>query len=114
MNWLPLVTLDELTQVDMLSNQPDISAVVIFKHSTRCSISLMAKKVIESEYQGDITDKVSIYLLDLLNYRSVSDAIALRFGVTHASPQILLIKDGKCVFNTSHEDCSLSKIKSFI
>jgi bacillithiol system protein YtxJ len=112
MSWWKFVSTEEqLNDIVALSKE---QPVMLYKHSTRCSISLMAKKVIESEYQGDITDKVSIYLLDLLNYRSVSDAIALRFGVTHASPQILLIKDGKCVYNTSHEDCSLRKIKSFI
>jgi len=112
MSWWKFVSTEQqLNDIVALSaEQP----VLLYKHSTRCSISLMAKKVIESEYQGEITDKVSIYLLDLLNYRSVSDSIASRFGVTHASPQMLLIKDGKCVFNTSHEDCSLSKIKSFI
>ena len=112
MSWWKFVSTEQqLNDIVALSKE---QPVMLYKHSTRCSISLMAKKVIESEYQGDITDKVSIYLLDLLNYRSVSDAIALRFGVTHASPQILLIKDGKCVYNTSHEDCSLRKIKSFI
>ncbi len=112
MSWWKFVSTEQqLNDIVALSKE---QPVLLYKHSTRCSISLMAKKVIESEYQGEITDKVSIYLLDLLNYRSVSDSIASSFGVTHASPQILLIKDGKCVFNTSHEDCSLSKIKSFI
>lgn len=91
MNWLPLVTLDELTQVDMLSNQPDISAVVIFKHNTRCSISSMALNRLERSWSFP-EQKLPAYYLDLLNFRAISAEIEQRYGITHQSPQILVIK----------------------
>jgi len=41
--------------------------------------------------------------LDLIAYRNISNKIADDFGITHQSPQILLIKNGKAVYNESHE-----------
>ena len=76
--------------------------VVIFKHSTRCSVSRMALKQFENEY--DAADATENYFLDLIAYRDVSNAIASRFNVFHQSPQLLLIKDGIAVYNASHSD----------
>jgi bacillithiol system protein YtxJ len=112
MSWWKFLTNDN--QLNDLIEVSKTKPVLIYKHSTRCSISSMAKRIIESEYQGEIINHLNIYYLDLIAYRSVSNTIELRFGVEHESPQILLIKEGKCVFHASHEDCSLEKIKGFI
>lgn len=112
MSWWKFFTNDH--QLNEIIGLSKTKPVLIYKHSTRCSTSLMAKRIIEEEYQGEITNQLTIYFLDLIAYRSISSAVALRFGVEHESPQILLIKDGKCVFNASHEDCSLEKISGFI
>jgi bacillithiol system protein YtxJ len=57
---------------------------------------------------------VPFYYLDLLNYRSISDAIALRFDVAHQSPQLLLIRKGKCVFSETHDSISADHVSSFL
>ena len=44
-----------------------------------------------------------VYCLDLLNYRSVSNAIALQFEIEHQSPQVLVIKNGTCVYHATHQ-----------
>ncbi len=72
---------------------------VIFKHSTRCSISSVAKNRLE---KSKTQKEVSFYFLDLLAYRSLSNAIAARFSIEHESPQILVIKEGECVYDESH------------
>ena len=84
--------------------------VVLFKHSTRCSISHMAKHRLESEWDLTKEEIIPVYL-DLLTYRDISDEIASRFGVTHESPQILLIKDGICSYNSSHSQISVQDLK---
>ena len=76
------------------------SPVLIFKHSTRCSISTLAKNRIET---GKRVFQ-NIYFLDLLKYRSISNEIASQFNVIHQSPQILMIVNGECVYNASHQD----------
>lgn len=98
MDWKELNTLGQLDQIDVLSRE---KPVLIFKHSTRCSISRAALGRLEREWQaGD--GGGAIYYLDLLAHRAVSDAVAERYGVEHESPQVLVIRDGKCVHNASH------------
>ena len=72
---------------------------VIFKHSTRCSISAVAlQRLQKAEQPSDI----DFYFLDLIAHRDISNKVAQVFGVNHESPQVLLIKDGLCVFDESH------------
>ncbi len=97
--WRQLTDLGQLNEIIDLSNE---KAVLIFKHSTRCSISRFALKQFENEF--DLEEKITPYFLDLLNHRDVSNEIANRFDVFHQSPQILLIKNGKAIFSTSHDD----------
>ena len=96
--WRSLTDLGQLNQIIDLSTE---KPVVIFKHSTRCSISRMSLKQFENEF--DLNEKVVSFLLDLIEYRNISNEIASRFGVQHQSPQIILICDGKAVYNASHE-----------
>ncbi len=80
--------------------------VVIFKHSKRCHIS---KRVLKNfEKQVKKSDKEAIYyFLDLLSYRSISDAIAERLEVQHQSPQMIVVENGIAVRNASHQNISL-------
>ena len=105
-NWIPLTDLGQLDAIVALSNE---KPVVIFKHSTRCSVSRMALKQFENEY--DLDNTVAVYFLDLLEYRAVSNEIASRFNVYHQSPQLLLIKDGKSVYDVSHSDIDAGELK---
>jgi len=99
-----------LHQIDQLQSIDDASAStlqIIFKHSTRCSVSMMAKRMLEEELPQLVEQKMQVYYLDLLNHRNISNEIAARYQVTHDSPQLLFIKDGKCVYHASHEDVSI-------
>ncbi|MFY7740701.1 MAG: bacillithiol system redox-active protein YtxJ [Flavobacterium sp.] len=106
--WRQLTDLGQLNEIVDLSNE---KAVLIFKHSTRCSISRFALKQFENEF--DLEEKITPYFLDLLNYRDVSNEIANRFDVFHQSPQILLIKNGKAIFSTSHDDIDAKFLERF-
>ncbi|WP_338408312.1 bacillithiol system redox-active protein YtxJ [uncultured Flavobacterium sp.] len=108
-NWIPLTNLDQLDQIVTLSNE---IPVVIFKHSTRCSISRFALKQFENEF--DLDDKVDAYFLDLLEYRDISNEIASRFNAYHQSPQVLLIKSEKLVYNVSHSDIDATLLKEYL
>lgn len=104
--WIPLTSIGQLDEIKIASaNHP----VIIFKHSTRCSISRMALKQFEKEY--DLEPEVNCYYLDLLNFREVSNAVASQFNVYHQSPQLLLIKSGICVFSATHESISVESLK---
>ncbi|MBP6430520.1 MAG: bacillithiol system redox-active protein YtxJ [Ferruginibacter sp.] len=106
MNWINLVTEEQLTKIKELSvTQPQ----VIFKHSTRCSISNVAKNRLE---KSAAPEGVDFYYLDLLNYRNISNKIAEKFSVFHESPQILLIKNGECVYDESHGGIMMDEIQA--
>lgn len=105
-NWELLTDVDQLGEIIFNSNE---KPAVIFKHSTRCSVSRMALKQFENEF--NLGEVVTPYFLDLLNYREISNEIANRFNVYHESPQILLIKDGKSVYDASHSDISAGELK---
>ena len=106
-NWIPLTDLGQLNEIIELSNE---KPVAIFKHSTRCSVSRMALKQFENEFNS--ADSVETYFLDLIAYRDVSNEIATRFQVVHQSPQLVLIKEGKSVYNASHSDIDAQELKS--
>jgi bacillithiol system protein YtxJ len=107
MSWTQLTDLGQLNEIiDLSATKP----VLIFKHSTRCSISRMALKQFENEF--DLEEKVTPYFLDLLENRSISNEIATRFNVEHQSPQLILIKDGKAIYNVSHSDIEVNDLRT--
>ncbi len=104
-NWIQLTDLVQLNEIQEVSNS---KPTIIFKHSTTCSISRMALKNFEREYIQN--DKVEAYFLDLLNFRAISNEIATKFNVVHQSPQLLLIKNEKCIYNVSHSDIDAASL----
>ena len=96
MNWIPLT---DINQLPYIQQQSHARPQVIFKHSTRCSISSMVLKRLEREGAPDSMD---FYFLDLIKNRTISNEVSETFDVSHESPQILLIKNGKCVYDESH------------
>jgi bacillithiol system protein YtxJ len=83
---------------------------LIFKHSTRCNISAMAKYRLEDDWAFE-PGRVEAYYLDLLNHRALSGHIAERFSVHHESPQVLLIVDGACTYDASHLDITVEELR---
>ncbi len=104
MHWILLTNEIQLQQIiEHSATKPQ----VIFKHSTRCSISSMAKNRLERNYEPA---NIDFYFLDLLAHRPLSHNIAEVFNVDHESPQILLIKNGHCVYAESHTGISMEEL----
>lgn len=108
-NWLQLTDISQLDEIEDASNS---KLVVIFKHSTRCSISRMALRQFENEFEAN--ENVLSYYLDLLNHRDISNEIASRFSVVHQSPQLLIVSKEKCIYNASHSDIDARVIKTYL
>jgi bacillithiol system protein YtxJ len=107
-NWINVTDLKELEAMIQASyTQP----VLVFKHSTRCSISRMALRQFETDW--NLEGKITPYFLDLLEYRPISNAIAERLGVVHQSPQVIVIKDGQAVYDASHEGIAVVALAPF-
>lgn len=104
MNWIEITNEAQLNDVRNLSKT---KTQVIFKHSTRCSISSMAKSRLE---RGTAPENIDFYYLDLIKHRNISQKVAEDFDVSHESPQILMIKNGKCIYDESHSGITMNEI----
>lgn len=96
MNWYSLENESDLNRIQEKSFE---TPQVIFKHSTRCSISAMAKGRLDAAVK---VEGLEFHYLDLIRFRDLSNEIAARFHVHHESPQTLLIKNGECILDQSH------------
>ena len=106
MDWINLETEEQLNEIiDKSKDTPQ----VIFKHSTRCSVSSMAKNRLDKKEKPLGLD---FYYLDLIKFRSISNKIAADFKVAHKSPQVLIIKDGHSVYDESHSGITMDDILS--
>jgi len=105
-NW---VALTDIAKLNDIIEESETIPVLIYKHSTRCSVSIMAKNHLDRNW--DLTDeKMKCYYLDLLKHRDISNQIAETFNVVHQSPQVLIIKDGTCIYNASHDSINVRTI----
>lgn len=104
MNWTDITS---VAQLDAIKEKSKTTPQLIFKHSTRCSISSVAKSRLE---RGATPEGIDFYYLDLISHRDISAKVAETFGVYHESPQVLLIKNGECVYDESHSSITMDDI----
>ena len=111
MKWINLV---ESQQLDEIREQSNDKAVIIFKHSTRCSVSRAALDRLERNWSEAEMSTVEPYFLDLISNRQISNEVAQKFDVEHESPQVLVIKNGKAVSNYSHFEIDYKAIRESV
>ena len=108
MNWIDLKDEGDLNElIEKSQKKPQ----VIFKHSSRCGISAMAKSRLERSIAPSNAD---FYFLDLITYRNLSNKVSSAFNVYHESPQILIIKNGECIYDESHSSITMTEIEEQI
>lgn len=108
--WIELTSSEQLKQAIESSVE---NAVILFKHSTRCSISSMAKSRFESNWNTDLSD-VSVYYLDLIAHRNISNEIAELTGIEHQSPQAIVLKNKEVIYDASHSEISAKAIENLL
>ena len=108
MDW---ITLDKEEQLNGIVQKSFEKPQLIYKHSISCPISSMSKLRLE---KSNAPDSIDFYYLDILTNRPISNRIATDFDVRHESPQILLIKDGKAVYNNSHHHINMDDIVAHV
>ena len=107
---VPWIDLHEMETLEEIVKNSYVVPVAILKHSTRCGISAMVLRQFEREYSVE-EGKVKLYFLDLLSYRDISNKIASKFNVPHQSPQLIIIKEGKVVYEGSHSSIKADILK---
>lgn len=104
MKWIPLTS---ETQLQELLDKSLDTPQVIFKYSSRCSLSDMIRDRLERK---SVAGNIDFYFLDLIAYRSLSDRIARELQVHHESPQVLLVRNRECVYDESHTGIRMDEI----
>lgn len=106
--WKILTETDSLKQI---VSDSEHRPQVLFKHSTRCSISTMALNRLKN-LSDEFYQKADFYYLDLIAYRNISNAIAEDFHVFHESPQVIVIKNREAIFDASHMEITTESLLS--
>ncbi len=110
---VPWNNLNRVQQLDILQEESMKYPVVIYKHSTRCGVSSIVLRQFESSF--DIKkESVKLYYLDVLAHRTISNEIAAKFNVHHESPQLIVLKNGEVVHDSSHQEISAEKLKEIV
>ena len=109
MKWTKL---ESRGQLDLIKKESIEKTILIFKHSTRCNISRATLDRLERNWKEEEMQHVRPYFLDLISYRDISGQIAAQFGVDHESPQVLVVRNGISVYDSSHFDISYDAIRT--
>jgi bacillithiol system protein YtxJ len=108
MDWIELT--DE-SQIKDIAEFSKTGTAVVYKHSHRCATCTMALDRLERSWKDSEMANAKPFFVNVINARSLSNKISETFGVRHESPQILVIKDGKCVYNASHLGITYEEVK---
>ena len=105
--WIALTTENQLHEaIASSSNKP----VLFFKHSTRCSISSMALSRFEENWNME-NETCTIYFLDLIAFRPLSNLIAELTHVEHQSPQVIVLSNNEVIYSASHSEIDAKEIE---
>lgn len=100
------------SELDRLFDRSAEIPVFVFKHSLICAASGMARRIYD-EFAAGRDDHGALYaVVEIQAARDVSAEIAARTGVRHESPQVLLLRDGKSVWNASHWEISRKALEA--
>jgi bacillithiol system protein YtxJ len=107
MKWQELNSED---QVQRLLKESKTTTVMIFKHSNRCSTSRLMLDRLARKWNENEMEHLTPYFLDLISFRDISTFIAREFEVPHESPQVLIIENGRSIYDCSHFDIDYDQI----
>jgi len=95
---MPLVPIESFAAFEAALGETD--ALFVFKHSTRCPVSSRAEEQVDT-FVAENPD-VPVHRVLVVEQRPVSLSIAEKLTVAHASPQVILVRNGQPVWDTSH------------
>jgi len=107
--WIPLTSIEALMKALESNERP----ALFFKHSTRCSISIMALSRLEQRWATAL-ENCDIYFIDLLNHRDVSNELAEQTNIVHQSPQAILVRNGEVIYTATHGDIDAGEMAKLL
>ena len=107
---MTIQTIETENDLEALLASSSERPVLLFKHSNACPISSRAHGEIARLLEGEPDQKFGFGMVVVQQARALSSAIEQRFGVRHESPQAIVIRDGKVVWNASHFDVTRDRV----
>jgi bacillithiol system protein YtxJ len=111
MKWSELRSVNQIAEIRQESKE---NPILIFKYSSRCSLSRLALDRLERSWDESDMQSVKPYFLDLITYRDISNRIAYEFAVEHESPQVVVIDNEKSILDQSHMGIDYQTIKEVV
>lgn len=99
MSYTDVTSTAALAEMITLSEQ---QPVLFFKHSRTCGISDRAFREFERYLQSPESTQVRNCVIVVQTAREVSNSLARLMGIEHETPQAILVRDGRAVWNDSH------------
>ena len=96
--------IDDRRTLDQLITDSKNKPILIFKHSNACGISSAAYRELEK-----LEDQVNV--LEVQSARDVSRELSDLTGIRHETPQVIVFKDGKAVWNASHFEVKAGAVR---
>lgn len=103
-------TINSSEDIDRAMNE---TTAVIFKHSTRCGISARAQREF-IRFAEECGDDVSLYQVQVVEMRALSDEITERAKVEHHSPEAIFIREGSVAGFITHYNIRIDTLQEGI
>ena len=108
MNWSYIESPEQVDKI--IQEESGKGPVLIYKHSPRCSICQTVRGRLERSWDSQAMKEVKTYIVDVLKAREASNLLATSLGVTHESPQVFVLKEGKMVYTASQLSIDYPKV----
>ena len=105
-----LTPLHDVHSLDAAIAESRERPVLLFKHSRYCGVSCEALEELNAHIDAQTTTAAAYKMITVQTHRSVSDAAAELLGLRHQTPQAILLRDGKVIWNASHFSITATKL----
>jgi bacillithiol system protein YtxJ len=95
--------IDDRATLDGLFSDSKQKTILVFKHSNACGVSARAYRELEKLER-------QVNLLEVQAVPDLSRELEGLTGVRHETPQVILLRDGKAVWNASHFDVNAASV----
>jgi bacillithiol system protein YtxJ len=105
-----LIHLLDVDSLDAAIAESRERPVLLFKHSRHCGTSFVALDELHAHIEGAQAGSAAYKMITVQTHRPVSDAVSQRFGIRHETPQAILLRDGRAIWNASHFRITASQL----
>src|SRR5436190_9073194 len=104
-----LTSLQDVDSLDAAIAESRERPVLLFKHSRYCGVSCEALDELQAHIARGSTG-AAYKMITVQTHRAISDAAAQKLGIRHETPQAILLREEKVIWNASHFRITAAKL----